>query len=91
MTTPGGLKTGGLTVVGVLPTHRRNGILTKMMRKHLENVCADGQAISALWASEAPIYGRYGYGLAWFYESLISSVTGPVSLHQSSAREELVF
>ena len=71
MTTPGGfVKTGGLTVVGVLPTHRRNGILTKMMRKHLENVCADGQAISALWASEAPIYGRYGYGLASFCGSV---------------------
>src|SRR5215471_11619519 len=43
MTTPGGfVKTAGLTVVGVLPTHRRRGIMASMIRKHMENMRADG-------------------------------------------------
>jgi GNAT superfamily N-acetyltransferase len=55
----------GLTWVGVHPDHRRRGVLTAMMRHHLEQVHAqDGTAVSALHASEPGIYGRYGYGLA---------------------------
>ncbi len=54
----------GLTWVGVHPDHRRKGVLTAMMRDHLERVHADGVALSALHASEPAIYGRYGYGLA---------------------------
>ena len=38
MTVPGGrLPTAGVTVVGVLPTHRRRGILTRMMRTQLDD------------------------------------------------------
>ena len=64
MTVPGGtVPTAGVTVVGVLPTHRRRGILTSMMRRQLE----DGpEPVAALWASEPTIYGRFGYGLASF-------------------------
>jgi predicted acetyltransferase len=65
MTTPGGfVPCGGLTWVGVLPSHRRKGILTAMMRYQLDQVRDRGEAIAALWASEAIIYGRFGYGLA---------------------------
>jgi predicted acetyltransferase len=67
MTTPGGaVSTAGLTMVGVLPTHRRRGILTSLIRRHLDDARAAGQAISALWATEGAIYGRFGYGLASF-------------------------
>ncbi len=66
MTVPGGaqLGTAGVTVVGVLPTHRRRGILRSMMRAQLDDIHERGEPLAALWASEETIYGRYGYGLA---------------------------
>ena len=65
MTVPGGeLGCAGVTVVGVLPTHRRRGVLSAMMREQLDDVRRRGEPIAALWASEEPIYGRFGYGLA---------------------------
>ena len=55
----------GLTWVGVHPDHRRKGVLTAMVRDHLERVHEDrGTRVSALHASEPTIYGRFGYGLA---------------------------
>jgi predicted acetyltransferase len=65
LTTPGGAaETAGLTMVGVLASHRRRGILRTLMRRYLDDARERGQPISALWASEGPIYGRFGYGLA---------------------------
>ena len=66
MTVPGGavLPCAGVTVVGVLPTHRRRGILRSMMRAQLDDVHERGEPIATLFASEETIYGRYGYGLA---------------------------
>jgi GNAT superfamily N-acetyltransferase len=59
------VRCAGLTWVGVHPDHRRKGVLTAMMRHHLERVHEEaGTHVSALHASEAAIYGRYGYGLA---------------------------
>lgn len=55
----------GLTMVAVHPDHRRKGVLTAMLRHHLEHVRGQaGTHVSALHASEPAIYGRYGYGLA---------------------------
>jgi predicted acetyltransferase len=49
----------------VHPDHRRRGVLTAMLRHHLEQVRdTPGTHVSALHASEPAIYGRYGYGLA---------------------------
>ena len=60
---PGGeLPCAGVTWVGVLPTHRRRGILRDFMRRQLADVQGWGEPIAALWASEASIYGRFGYG-----------------------------
>jgi predicted acetyltransferase len=66
MTVPGGasVPTAGVTIVGVLPSHRRRGILRSMMRAQLDDVHARGEPLAALFASEETIYGRYGYGLA---------------------------
>jgi predicted acetyltransferase len=51
--------------VGVLPTHRRRGLLTRLMRRQLDDVRAGGrEALAVLWASEPAIYGRFGYGIA---------------------------
>ena len=54
----------GLTWVGVHPDHRRQGVLTAMLRHHFEQVRSEGGHLSALHASEPAIYGRHGYGLA---------------------------
>lgn len=65
LTVPGGtIRCGGTTLVGVLPTHRRRGVLTAMMRAQLDDIRGRGEPIAALWASEETIYGRYGYGVA---------------------------
>ncbi|MFL5737157.1 MAG: GNAT family N-acetyltransferase, partial [Actinomycetota bacterium] len=67
LTVPGGdLPTAGVTVVGVLPTHRRRGVLRSLMRKQLDDAHERGEPLAALWASEESIYGRFGYGLASF-------------------------
>lgn len=58
------LPTAGTTVVTVLPTHRRQGILRAMMTEHLAEVHANKEPLAALWASESSIYGRFGYGPA---------------------------
>lgn len=54
----------GLTWVGVHPDHRRQGVLTAMMRDHFQRSRESGVAVSILHASEPVIYGRFGYGLA---------------------------
>jgi predicted acetyltransferase len=65
LTVPGGPVTcAGVTMVGVLPTHRRRGILARLMRTQLADIRERGEPIAALWASEETIYGRFGYGLA---------------------------
>ena len=67
LTVPGvDLRTAGVTVVGVLPTHRRRGILRALMRAQLDDAHERGEPLAALWASEETIYGRFGYGLASF-------------------------
>ncbi len=65
MAIPGGTaRCGGTTIVSVIPTHRRQGILNGMMRAHLDEVSSQGEPIAALWASDSAIYGRYGFGQA---------------------------
>jgi len=80
LSVPGGgtAKTAGLTLVGVLPTHRRRGILRSLMRRHLDDAHERGQPLAALYASEAVIYGRFGYGMA--------SLSGSIDLPHEYAR-----
>ncbi|WP_327000342.1 GNAT family N-acetyltransferase [Dactylosporangium sp. NBC_01737] len=56
----------GISAVGVLPSHRRQGVLTAMMRHQLTELRARGEFLGVLLASEAPIYGRFGYGPATY-------------------------
>jgi predicted acetyltransferase len=58
------LPCGGVTVVGVSPTHRRRGVLRAMMDAQLRDIYERGEPLAALWASEETIYGRFGYGIA---------------------------
>ena len=65
LTVPGGeLPFAAVALVGVLPSHRRRGLMTALLRRQLADVHAAGEPLAALWASETAIYGRFGYGLA---------------------------
>jgi predicted acetyltransferase len=64
LTIPGGaLPAAGVTFVGVQPTHRRRGVLRRMMRLQLDAIHERGEPLAILWASEGGIYQRFGYGL----------------------------
>lgn len=65
LTVPGGeAACAGVTMVGVVPTHRRRGVLTALMTRQLREIAERGEPLAALWASEDAIYGRFGYGPA---------------------------
>lgn len=65
LTVPGGeVDAVGTTLVAVLPTHRRRGVLRAMLSAHLDAARDAGCSVAGLWASETPIYGRFGFGVA---------------------------
>lgn len=71
LTVPGGqLPCAGLTWVGVHPQSRRQGLLRAMIDRHLQHVHERSEPVSALYAAEAGIYGRFGYGLASRHQRL---------------------
>ncbi len=68
LTVPGGtLPAAHVTMVGVAPTHRRQGLLRQLMHRQLAEV---PEPLAVLWASEGRIYPRFGYGLATHRMSL---------------------
>lgn len=67
LTVPGGrVRAAGVTAVGVLPSHRRRGVLRAMMRAQLDACRERGEPVAYLWATEDTIYRRFGYGIASF-------------------------
>lgn len=79
-TVPGGAQvpTAGVMAVGVLPTHRRRGALTALMRRQLADAHERGEPLATLYAAEGAIYARFGYGLA--------SLAGDIELPKEHAR-----
>jgi predicted acetyltransferase len=65
LTVPSGkqLPVAAVTGVGVRPDRTRRGVLTELMRTQLTDAAARGVPVAALYASEASIYGRFGYGV----------------------------
>jgi predicted acetyltransferase len=70
LTVPGGaaLPMAGVSWVVVSPTHRRRGVLTAMFTELHSRMGA--YPIAGLEASEAAIYGRFGYGAATIWREL---------------------
>ena len=63
LTVPGGdVGASGITAVGVLPEYRRRGVLRQMMTWLLDDAKTRGEPVAVLWASEAAIYQRFGFG-----------------------------
>ncbi|MDQ1018226.1 GNAT family N-acetyltransferase [Streptomyces afghaniensis] len=55
--------------VTVTATHRRRGLLSRMMARDLAAAKERGDVVATLIAAEYPIYGRYGFGPAtWMSE-----------------------
>lgn len=61
---PEPVRTHLVSAVTVRPTHRRQGLLRRMMTEDLTRAVQDGYSLAALTVSEATIYRRFGFGLA---------------------------
>ena len=87
ITVPGGerLPAAAVAAVTVKPTHRRRGILTSLAAAEHAAIRERGEAFGLLYASEYPIYGRFGYGPGcrvanWTLDTLRTGFLGdPVS------------
>ncbi len=81
LTVPGAVApAAGITSIAVLPSHRRRGILTAMMNRLISDAADRSEPVAILFASEAGIYGRFGFGLATMSLDLtIRRGDGPLS------------
>jgi predicted acetyltransferase len=71
LTVPGGsAAAAGITFVSVLPTYRRRGILTSLMNWLLADAVRRSEPLAILFATEASIYGRFGFGMASLHQRL---------------------
>jgi predicted acetyltransferase len=63
---PGGGRVAACAIngVGVVPGATRRGISTALMRRQIDAARERGEPVAVLHASEASIYGRYGFGTA---------------------------
>lgn len=82
---PGGARVphAAVTHIGVLPTHRRRGIVRELVAHQLRDIAARGEVVASLRASEAVIYERFGYGVA------TSAQSARVSLRRAALRAEV--
>ncbi|MFF4249125.1 GNAT family N-acetyltransferase [Streptomyces sp. NPDC001822] len=63
------VRADAITAVTVTATHRRRGLLSRMMAADLAAAKERGDVVASLIAAEYPIYGRYGFGpAAWAAE-----------------------
>ncbi|MBL1087616.1 GNAT family N-acetyltransferase [Streptomyces actinomycinicus] len=72
LTVPGGavLPVSAISKVSVAGTHRRRGLLSRMVAMDLQGAFERGEPLAVLDAAQYPLYGRYGFGpataMAWF-------------------------
>jgi predicted acetyltransferase len=71
----GGLPAAGVSWVGVLPTHRRQGILSTIMGALLDQAIEREEPVAALTASEGGIYRRFGFGVSARYQTVVVDTT----------------
>jgi predicted acetyltransferase len=65
LTVPGGeVAASGITAVGVSPDQRRRGVMRRMLMWLLDDARSREEPVAVLWASEAAIYQRFGFGSA---------------------------
>ena len=71
LTVPGEVQVpmAGVSYVAVHPLHRRRGIMRALMRHQIDDLRSQNVPLAGLGASEAGIYGRFGYGPATWESS----------------------
>ncbi|MFG2969102.1 GNAT family N-acetyltransferase [Streptomyces sp. NPDC048288] len=89
------LPADAISNVTVSPTHRRRGLLTRMMSQDLAAAKERGDAVATLIAAEYRIYGRYGFGPAttlteWTVEVPRTGLDPRWSRPEGGARIDLV-
>lgn len=77
------LDTRLVTAVTVRTSHRRRGLLRRMMGEDLARAREEGLAMAALTASEASIYGRFGFGVATSEQSMTVDTTARFRLNHT--------
>ncbi|WP_345711832.1 GNAT family N-acetyltransferase [Kineococcus glutinatus] len=98
LTVPGGraLPASGIASVTVSPTHRRRGLLRRLVHRELELARDRGEAVALLTSAEHAIYGRFGFGHALRHRGFAVDVVRSGRLHpgvgelRDGARIELV-
>ena len=58
----------GVANIAVQPTHRRQGVMTRMMQHQIKDIYERGEPLAALFATESVIYRRFGYGIGSLHE-----------------------
>lgn len=80
-----------ITDVTVAPTHRRRGLLRRLITADLQDGVDRGMALAALTVSEGSIYGRFGFGAATHSWSVEVDTTSKFALREpAQGRVELV-
>ncbi|QDY77588.1 GNAT family N-acetyltransferase [Streptomyces qinzhouensis] len=94
---PGGgvLGSSAVTNVSVTATHRRRGLLSRLMTADLAAAKERGYALSTLIAAEYPIYGRFGFGPAtrsavWSVDLARTGLDGKAAGPRDGGRVDLV-
>jgi predicted acetyltransferase len=92
LTLPGGasVTSAALTAVTVTATHRRQGLLTRMITGDLDSSFDKGEPAGILIAAEYPIYGRFGYGSAADHNILKLDVSRTRWVREAEGTVELV-
>lgn len=72
LTVPGGaaIPAGGVTWVAVEVTHRRRGLLGRLLDAVHADIDARSEPVAVLLASEGSIYERFGYGIATWHRGV---------------------
>ena len=78
----------GVANIAVQPTHRRQGVMTRMMHHQIKDIHQRGEPLAALFARESVIYGRFGYGIGSLHERWMidRQYNGYAQLYESSGR-----
>ncbi|WP_433341069.1 GNAT family N-acetyltransferase [Streptomyces sp. CA-253872] len=91
----GQVEADAISGVSVAPTHRRRGVLRRMMAAELAGAQARGEALATLISAEYPIYGRFGFGpathsLDWRVDVAATGIDRQRALPAADGRLELV-
>lgn len=79
-----------ITWVTVRPTHRRRGLLRRLMTENLSNAADAGYPFAALTVTEGGIYRRFGFGAAsWLTDLEVDTSPGFQLISEPDRRVEM--